>query len=62
MKEHGFDTEGGGREGGFNTEGGGREGGFNTEGGGCRAVLIWWVVVERTGNEAICFYPSIYSQ
>ena len=31
MKEHGFNTGGGGAEGGFNTEGS-----FNTEGGGGR--------------------------
>ena len=46
VKEHSFDTEGGGGE-----------GDFNTESVGGRAVSIQWVAVERTvvepGKEAI---------
>ena len=55
MKEHGFDTEGGGKEGGSIR-------GVMVK----RAVSILRAVVERTvvepGNEALCFYASICSQ
>ena len=45
LKEHGFDTEGGGGEGGFNTGGGGKKGSFNMQSGsgedGSRGGIIY---------------------